>query len=73
MATDYKEWITERAEELAQERYKKSYYDLPDKVQDEIFAMAEADYINRESARIDTAYDAAEEARLTQSISDDKG
>ena len=64
MSKDYKEWISDRAEELARERYNQSYYDLPDSIQIELWTRAEADYIDREAARIDAAYDAWVEAHI---------
>ncbi len=64
MATDYKDWIAERANDLAQERYNKDYYGLPDNIQMELWARAEADYTDYYAARIDAAYDAAQEAEL---------
>ena len=67
MATDYKEWISERAEELAQERYNKGFYDLTNDIQMELWQYAEADWINREAARIDAAYDAAMESQMMES------
>ncbi|MBU2051355.1 MAG: hypothetical protein KKH61_20600 [Gammaproteobacteria bacterium] len=71
MATDYKEWIAERAEELAQERYNKSYDSIPDDIKEELFARAEADYSNREAARIDAAYDAYLERQIYEADSGD--
>ena len=67
MATDYKEWISERAEELAYERYNKGYYDLPDNIQMELYTRAEADYTNQEADRIDAAYDRWLESQIRQS------
>jgi hypothetical protein len=57
MATNYKEWISDRAEELAQERYNKGYYDLPENIQMEVWQRAEADYTDHKAARIDAAYE----------------
>ena len=67
---DYKDWITERAEELAQERYNKGYYDLASIIQQELFAEAEADYRNREAARIDAAYEAEMERHFENQLLD---
>ena len=58
MTTDYKDWVTERVEELAQERYNKTYDELPDSIQEEILNRAEADWIDNYAARIDAAYEA---------------
>lgn len=64
MATDYKEWIAERAEELAQERYNMGYYDLPEKIQREVYERAQADWTDHYADMIDAAYDRAQEAEL---------
>lgn len=66
MATDYKEWTAERADELAQEQYNKEYYDLPDEVQIELWNRAEADWINRQAGEMDAAYDRYEDKLLDQ-------
>lgn len=61
---DYKDWIENRAHELAEERYHKDYYDLPEDIQLEIYTRAETDYIDHYADQIDAAYDRAVEARL---------
>ena len=63
---DYKEWIQNRAMELAEKQYNKDFYDLPDSLQAEIYNQAEADYTDHYADMIDAAYDRAREARLTQ-------
>jgi len=61
---DYKDWIQNRAMELADEQYGKDFYDLPDHLQTEVYNQAEADYTDYYAAQIDAAYDRAVEARL---------
>ena len=65
---DYKDWITNRAMELAEELYCQDYYDLPDKLQTEVYNKAESDYTDYYAAEIDAAYDRMmEEQLLSQS------
>jgi len=64
MIADYEDWISNRAEELSQERYNKDYYDLPENIQMEVWQHAIAEWTDRESARIDAAHDAAQEAQM---------
>lgn len=64
MSSDYKDWIADLAEELAQERYNKDYYSLPDGIAAEVWQHAEAEYKDMESTKIDAAYEAAWEAQL---------
>ena len=56
---DYKEWIQQRADELAEEILGegKDFYNLSDDFQIEVWDIAEQDYNDRESDRIDAAYD----------------
>jgi len=53
-----------RAMELAEEKYNKDYYDLPDHLQTEVYNQAEADYTDHYAAQIDAAYDRMTEERL---------
>jgi len=62
--TDYKDWIENRAHELAEERYNKDYYDLPENIQQEIYNRAVADYIDYYASKIDATYDRIREQRL---------
>lgn len=64
MSFDQKDWMINRAEELALERYNKEYHELPEDIQDEIWQRAEADWIDHYSHLIDAAYERAVEARL---------
>lgn len=68
MSRDMKDWIHNRAEELAEQKYNKDYYDLPNHLQDEVYNQAEADWIDHYSSEIDAAYDRLmEEQLLSQS------
>jgi len=60
---DYKDWIENRAHELAEERYNKDYYDLPENIQLEIYDRAEADYKDYYASKIDAVYDRMREQR----------
>lgn len=55
--SDCKEWIQNRAEELA-ELLGRDYWALPDWERELFFKQATRDYDDREAARIDSAYDA---------------
>ncbi len=61
---DYKDWITERAEELTQEWYGKAFYELEQNRQDEVWVVAVAEWVNHKAARIDAAYDMEWEMRM---------
>ncbi len=61
---DYKDWITERAEELTQEWYGKAFYELEQNRQDEVWVVAVAEWVNHKPARIDAAYDMEWERRM---------
>lgn len=61
---DYKDWIENRAHELAEERYNKDYYDLPKDIQLEIYNRAEADYTDHYASQIDAIYERIRDSRL---------
>ena len=63
---DKEDWIMQRCEELASEKFDKPYEELSDEVQMQLWAEAEQDYINREASRIDAAYDAALENQIME-------
>jgi len=65
---DYKDWIQNRAEELAEEQYDRDFYDLPDNLQIEVWNRAEADYHDHEADKIDAAYDRAIERNMSKRI-----
>ncbi len=58
---DYKEWISQRAFEIAEQEYKADFSDLDQDLADKVFAQAQEEYVNREAARIDALYDMAVE------------
>jgi len=68
---DYKDWIQNRAEELAQELYDEEFYDLLNDLQIRLRNRAEADYHDHEADKIDAAYDRAMEAQLLNQLTDD--
>ena len=61
---DYKDWIQNRAEELAQELYSTEFYELPENIRAQVYNQAYLDYTDHYAAQIDAAYDRALEARL---------
>jgi hypothetical protein len=61
---DYKDWIRNRAMELAEEKYDTDFYDLPDHLQIEVYNQAIEDYKDHYADEIDAAYDRALEAQL---------
>ena len=52
-----KEYLINRTEELALEKYDKDYYDLPPKIQETLWAMAERDWADYLGGYIDYALD----------------
>ena len=70
MNFDYKDWVVNRAEDLAQEQYSKDYYDLPNHKQIELWTQAEADYVDHYADQIDAAYEQAVEAKLLGGLND---
>lgn len=54
---DYKDWIQERADDLAVEYYNKDYYDLTDEEQQEIYELAEGDYKDAYASYCDYVYE----------------
>jgi hypothetical protein len=48
---DYKEWITNRIDEIAEETFGDQYNNLPDETRYSIFKQACEDWGNHESAR----------------------
>jgi len=54
---DYKGWIQNRAEELAEEQYGKEFYDLPENIRASVYNQAYNDRADYEADRIDAAYD----------------
>ena len=52
-----KDWIQNRADELALEKYNSEFYDLPSTVQTEIYTRAESDYADHIASQIDAERD----------------
>jgi hypothetical protein len=50
---DHKQWVSDRADEIAQTKYKLSYSDLSDHFQQQVWSEAEHDYVDFYSAEID--------------------
>jgi len=66
MALDMKDWITNRFEELASERYPDADVDsgaLPDNVHQELWERAEADYISMSVAKAESAVNLLKERK----------
>lgn len=55
---DYKEWISNRAEEIAQTQYDKSFYDLSKETAERIWKEAEDAYVDYYAALLDAQYEA---------------
>jgi len=68
---DYKEWIQDRAMELAEEMYQQDYYDLPYDLQDDIFSQAVNDYVDYHAGIIDAAYDRMMDKRALSQFNQD--
>ena len=54
---DYKQWIQDRAEELALELYAHEYQHLPSNLQELVYFKAEAQYLDYCAMKIDMIYD----------------
>ena len=61
---DYKYWIQNRAEEIALEEYDKDFYDLPERVQSEVYNRATEAYKEMYADRIDSTYEAIRDKQL---------
>ena len=60
---DYKWACSERAFQLAEERYEKDFYDLPDEVHNKLFAEAEHDETDNLVSRADLFRQQMKEAK----------
>ena len=67
---DYKDWIQNKAEELAQEEYGTEFYDLPEATRDIIYNRASELYVDFYADKIDAAYERALDNKLMESIHD---
>ena len=63
---DYKDWIQERADEIAGEEHDKDFYDLPKPIRDEIYKHASNDYVEAYSSYCDYVYETMREAKYDQ-------
>ena len=61
---DYKEWISEKAYELADEKYNKEFYDLSDELQMEVYNEAVEAYKDFLADQIDQLHELAKESRM---------
>lgn len=61
---DYKDWIQNKAEELALEQHNTDYYGLPKSTRHQLYDKACELYKDHYAGQIDAAYEAALEARL---------
>ncbi len=55
--TDYKEWIMNRAEELALDKYDIEYEYLPSNLREVVFFMAQRQYQDMCAVKVDFLYD----------------
>ncbi len=53
----YKDWIRERADEIADEKYGIDFYDLPEATRDKIWRQALDDHTDVYSAYCDSVYE----------------
>ena len=63
---DKMDWIMERSEEIAQEEYSATFYDLPDDTRMVIAERADNDFINKEVARVDAMFNAVTENKIME-------
>lgn len=61
---EYKEWLQNRADEIAEEKYGKDFYDLPDDLQYAVYTAAEDDYRGMAADRADAMLDETKERGL---------
>lgn len=54
---DHKQWVSDRADEIAQDKYKLSYHDLSTHFQQQVWKQAESDYVDFYSSEIDHLYE----------------
>ena len=70
---DYKEWIQQRADELAEDLYDKDFYHLTGDEQIKVWEQAKEEWIDHYAVSIDACYDAAEERHLEEEYERNKG
>jgi len=64
MGFDYKDWISNKADEIAEERFGDEYYKLTEEQQMEVWQSAEEAYKDHYADLIDAAYERGREANL---------
>ncbi len=60
----YKDWIQERAEELAESLYHQDFHSLCTALQDRAYSAAQSDYHEALAERIDSTYSRMKEEKL---------
>jgi len=58
------DWIQERAEDIANEKYEKEFYDLDEEKQMEVYTKAERDYCDALANQVDALYEIEREKGL---------
>jgi len=66
MSLDKEEWVQNRAEEIAEEKYGEDFYDMDKDRQIEVFQVAEDEFMDEWAGRIDALYDAEVERRMME-------
>lgn len=61
---DYKDWMQERADEIAYDEYLKDFYDLTKRQQTEVYDQASSDHTDAYSAWCDAIYERIREERM---------
>ena len=61
---DYKDWIQERADEIADEDWGDDFYDLTEHRQRDVYAQAMIEYIDAYSDWYDSIYERIREERM---------
>lgn len=64
MTVDMKDWISNRADEIALEKYNSEFYSLPASIQFSIWMQAEDDWTDYYASLIDAAYDRHKDNQL---------
>ncbi len=65
---EMKDWIRERADEIAGEEYDKDFYDLSAEMQDIVYSRAMDDYVDYYSAYCDSVYERMKDKEMGQCI-----
>ena len=62
--TDYKDWIQNKADEIALDVYETEFYDLPPETRDTVYGLATEAYKDALADRIDLIYEALRDKQL---------